>query len=95
MNSATLFDLARTKPLETIVEHEIQIRAYELYEQRGKGTGFALQDWLRQRPKFWQNAIRRRIHEGLHLPSLVVVSLTRSVLEIRNVTPGPDAQAIN
>jgi hypothetical protein len=46
MNSATLFDLARTKPLETIVEHEVQKRAYELYEQRGKGTGFALQDWL-------------------------------------------------
>jgi hypothetical protein len=46
MNSATLLDLARTKPLETIVEHEIQKRAYELYEQRGKGTGFALQDWL-------------------------------------------------
>jgi hypothetical protein len=46
MNSATLFDLARTKPLETIVEHEVQKRAYELYEQRGKGSGFALQDWL-------------------------------------------------
>ena len=46
MNSATLFDLARTKPLETMVEHEVQKRAYELYEQRGKGTGFALQDWL-------------------------------------------------
>jgi len=29
-----------------MVEHEIQIRAYELYEQRGKGSGFALQDWL-------------------------------------------------
>jgi hypothetical protein len=46
MNSSTLFDLARTKPLEAMVEHEIQIRAYELYEQRGKGSGFALQDWL-------------------------------------------------
>ena len=47
MNSATLFDLARTKPLETMVEHEVQKRAYELYEQRGKGSGFALQDWLK------------------------------------------------
>ena len=46
MNSATLFDLARTKPLEAMVEHEVQKRAYELYEQRGRGTGFALQDWL-------------------------------------------------
>jgi hypothetical protein len=24
----------------------VQVRAYELYEQRGKGHGFALQDWL-------------------------------------------------
>jgi DUF2934 family protein len=33
--------------LETIVEHEVQKRAFELYEQRGKGSGFALQDWLK------------------------------------------------
>ena len=46
MNGVTFLDLARTKPLETILEHEIQIRAYELYEQRGRATGFALQDWL-------------------------------------------------
>ncbi|HEX6820763.1 MAG TPA: DUF2934 domain-containing protein [Candidatus Sulfotelmatobacter sp.] len=46
MSSTTLSDLARTKPLEAIVEHEVQKRAYELYEQRGKGSGFALQDWL-------------------------------------------------
>ena len=46
MNSFTLSELARTKPLEAILEHEIQIRAYELYEQRGKGAGFALRDWL-------------------------------------------------
>lgn len=46
MNGVTFLDLARTKPLETILEHEIQMRAYELYEQRGRGAGFALQDWL-------------------------------------------------
>jgi Protein of unknown function (DUF2934) len=46
MNGVTFFDLARTKPLETMLEHEIQIRAYDLYEQRGRGLGFALQDWL-------------------------------------------------
>ena len=28
------------------MEKEVQVRAYELYEQRGKGHGFALQDWL-------------------------------------------------
>jgi len=46
MNTSTLPELARAKPLEPIVEHEIQLRAYELYEERGKGSGFALQDWL-------------------------------------------------
>lgn len=47
MNSVTLSDLARTKPAEPILEHEVQIRAYELYEKRGKGQGYALEDWLR------------------------------------------------
>jgi hypothetical protein len=47
MNSFTLTDLARSKPIEPIVEREIQIRAYELYEERGKCQGFALEDWLK------------------------------------------------
>ncbi len=47
MNSLTLTDLARSKPMEPIVEREIQIRAYELYEERGKRQGFALEDWLK------------------------------------------------
>jgi hypothetical protein len=46
MNSLNLSELARTRPVEPIVEREIQIRAYELYMDRGKGQGFALQDWL-------------------------------------------------
>jgi hypothetical protein len=46
MSSLTLSDLARTKPLEPMLEHEIQIRAYELFENRGQGQGYALQDWL-------------------------------------------------
>jgi len=33
--------------MEPIVEREIQIRAYELYEERGKRQGFALEDWLK------------------------------------------------
>jgi hypothetical protein len=47
MNSFTLTDLARTRPLETIVEREVQIRAYELYEERGQRPGFALEDWIK------------------------------------------------
>jgi hypothetical protein len=47
MNNTTLSELARSKPPESILEHEIQIRAYELYEQRGRQQGHALQDWLK------------------------------------------------
>ena len=47
MNRISLTDLAKCKPLEPIQEKEVQVRAYELYEQRGKRDGFALQDWLK------------------------------------------------
>jgi hypothetical protein len=46
MNRISLTDLAKNEPLESLLEKEVQVRAYELYEQRGKGDGFALQDWL-------------------------------------------------
>ena len=46
MNRISLTDLCKNKPLEPLLEKEVQLRAYELYEQRGKGQGFALQDWL-------------------------------------------------
>ena len=46
MNPISLIDLAKKQPMEPLVEKEVQVRAYELYEQRGKGQGFALQDWL-------------------------------------------------
>jgi len=47
MKNVNLNELARTKPLEAVLEHEIQIRAFELYEQRGGGQGYALEDWLK------------------------------------------------
>jgi DUF2934 family protein len=46
MNRISLLDLAKNKPMEPLLEKEVQVRAYELYEQRGKGQGFAVQDWL-------------------------------------------------
>jgi Protein of unknown function (DUF2934) len=46
MNRISLTDFAKNAPLEPLLEKEVQVRAYELYEQRGKGHGFALQDWL-------------------------------------------------
>jgi hypothetical protein len=47
MNWLSLTDHAKNQPLEPLLEKELQVRAYELYEQRGKGQGFALQDWLK------------------------------------------------
>jgi hypothetical protein len=47
MKNVNLNELARTKPQEPVLEHEIQIRAFELYEQRGGGQGYALEDWLK------------------------------------------------
>lgn len=46
MSNLNLSELAKTRPLEAIVEREIQIRAYELYVERGKAQGLALKDWL-------------------------------------------------
>ena len=46
MHQISLNDLAQNKPVEPLLGKEVQMRAYELYEQRGKGQGFALQDWL-------------------------------------------------
>ena len=46
MNRITLMNLAKKQPLEPLLEKQVQVRAYELYERRGKGQGSALQDWL-------------------------------------------------
>jgi hypothetical protein len=46
VNRISLTDLANDGPLEPLLEKEVQVRAYERYEQRGKEDGFALQDWL-------------------------------------------------
>jgi hypothetical protein len=37
----------KRKLVEPAEEHAIRCRAYELYEQRGRGDGHALDDWLR------------------------------------------------
>ena len=34
------------KPVEPMLEHEIRLHAYDLYERRGAGDGHALDDWL-------------------------------------------------
>lgn len=47
MNRISLIDLAKKQAMEPLLEKEVQIRAYEIYERRGKGQGLALQDWLK------------------------------------------------
>lgn len=46
----------RVDPPEPILEHEIRMRAYELYERRGKRDGFALEDWFEA-----ESELQRRI----------------------------------
>lgn len=46
MRQLSISHLSQNRPLESLLEKEVQVRAYELYEQRGKGPGFALEDWL-------------------------------------------------
>ena len=43
MQAITFLD---KKLVEPMVEHEIRLRAYEIYESRGKIEGRALEDWL-------------------------------------------------
>jgi hypothetical protein len=54
MQAITFLD---TKLVEPMVEHEIRLRAYEIYESRGKVEGHALEDWLQA-----QADVRRRSH---------------------------------
>jgi Protein of unknown function (DUF2934) len=46
MNSTTLSTMAKTQPTEPLLEHEIRLRAYDLYEQRGRMDGHSVEDWL-------------------------------------------------
>jgi DUF2934 family protein len=46
MNGTTFPTIAETRPLEPMLEHEIRLRAYDLYQQRGHADGHRLDDWL-------------------------------------------------
>jgi hypothetical protein len=43
--------------LHQFVERGIQLRAYELYEQRGRAEGHALDDWLNAEAEVLQGSI--------------------------------------
>jgi hypothetical protein len=38
--------MSETTSTEPMLEHAIRLRAYEVYVQRGKGEGHAIDDWL-------------------------------------------------
>ena len=40
------------------LEHEIRLRAQELYEARGREDGHALDDWLRAEAEITQKKVR-------------------------------------
>ena len=63
MATNTLF--ATAGPIEPMLEHEIRIRAYELYERRGAREGHALDDWLEAE----YEVLRQRGVVGLAVPS--------------------------
>ena len=46
MKTITVPTMSKTTPPEPMLEHAIRLRAYELYAQRGKAEGRAIQDWL-------------------------------------------------
>jgi hypothetical protein len=54
MQATTFLDTTLVEPM---VEHEIRLRAYEIYESRGKIEGHALEDWLQA-----QADVQRRSH---------------------------------
>lgn len=57
--------LATAKPVEPMLEHEIRLRAYELYQRRGAAEGHALDDWLHAE----YDVLRQRGAIGIAVPS--------------------------
>ena len=39
--------IVRDRPVEPMLEHQIRLRAYYLFLQRGRLDGHALEDWLK------------------------------------------------
>jgi hypothetical protein len=45
-------------PQELELEHQIRVRAYELYEARGRKHGHELDDWLRAKEEIREKEFR-------------------------------------
>jgi hypothetical protein len=44
--TTTLSTLAKTQPPKPLLEHEIRLRPYDLYEQQGRMDGHSVEHWL-------------------------------------------------
>ena len=49
---------ATTEPQQLELEHQIRLRAYELYEARGSKDGHELDDWLRAKEEIREKKFR-------------------------------------
>jgi hypothetical protein len=47
-----------SEPQELELEHQIRLRAYELYEECGREDGHELDDWLRAEEEIMQKKAR-------------------------------------
>jgi len=59
MRSIVFPDLVKSRLSEPILEHAIRIRAYELYDQRGRVEGHALDDWLQAEAELLRRLVAR------------------------------------
>lgn len=65
MTTFTLKSLIARKPVEPILEHDIQKRAFEIYRERGGRDGRALDDWLEAEQQLLQRiAVRDNSKTG-------------------------------
>jgi hypothetical protein len=47
-----------SEPQQLVLEHQIRLRAHELYEARGREDGHELEDWLRAEEEITQKKVR-------------------------------------
>ena len=79
MNRTTLLTMARTKPPEPLLEHEIRLRAFDLYDQRGRMDGHSVEYWLQAEAQVW----KKPSHGAFENPGGVADKL-KSPLNSRN-----------
>jgi hypothetical protein len=83
MNRISLIDFAKKQAMDPLLEKEVQVRAYELYEQLGKRQGYALQDWLEAEPRLGYGRARRPLYPEQQASPLYFKPAPFNVLSIR------------